>query len=134
MKKTGTASQASAGKVPAAAAGPQANVLTVRLTSLPDISSLSDVEEHGYLFYGRFAVTRDGKFWFADALSTHPVNTEIGWYWALATNGELLVSARGVALEGESLFHGHKASLARLIHELAQHDYIKEPTGIRMIT
>lgn len=106
--------------------------LTIRLWRLPDIHSLEAVLEHGLERYGRFALLRDGGFWFADAVSSHPAITVVGWYWALDTDGILLVSARGAALDGESLFTSKKDVLARLVEELVGRRYITKPSAIRL--
>jgi len=104
------------------------------LTRLPDINSEQTVASHGLLRYGRFAVTRGGGFWFALAISSHPTNTEVGWYWAVNEAGELLVSARGAGIDGEALFNKHKPFLAQLIDQLVKLRCIDKPRAIRVIT
>jgi hypothetical protein len=104
--------------------------LRIELARLPDISSSDEVARHGLAAYGRFALLRDGGFWFADALSSHPLDTARGWYWALAPNGKLLVSARGAAAEGELLFGPDKVVLARLVDELVRRRHLGKPTSI----
>ncbi len=108
--------------------------LTIRLTRLPDIHSEQAVASHGLLRYGRFAVTRGGGFWFAQTISSHPTNTQVGWYWAVNAAGELLVSARGAGIDGEALFSTHKPVLAQLIDQLVKLRCIDKPRAIRVVT
>ncbi len=105
--------------------------LIVHLTRLPDINSLQAVAEHGLVCYGRFAITRNGSFWFAYERSSHPFTTAIGWYWAIALDGALLVSARGSALDGQALFAEHAPVLAMLIERLVRERIIPKPDSIR---
>ncbi len=107
--------------------------LTIRLIRLPDIHRLQAVSDHGYVRYGRFAVLRGGSFWFADAVSSHPGDTDTGWYWAITPGGELLVSARGAGIDGAALFADRKPTLAQLIEELVQRRYIRKPTRIQLV-
>jgi len=46
--------------------------LTIRLTRLPDIHTEQAVASHGLLRYGRFVLMREGGFWFAHTISSHP--------------------------------------------------------------
>ncbi len=108
--------------------------LTIRLTRLPDIHSYASAAAHGFRNYGRFAVTRDGGFFFAETLSSHPSDTKVGWYWAIARDEEVLVSARGAAIDGEALFHEYRPALALLVEALVQRRYIPKPQNIRSIT
>ena len=126
MDKAGPGGRAAAGSVGGSF------TLTIRLRRLPDIHSLESVRERGFVRYGRFALLRDGGFWFADAVSSHPATTVVGWYWALDAEGILLVSARGAAPDGESLFTSKKDVLARLVEELVGRRYIAKPSAIRL--
>mgnify|MGYP000892964224 CR=1 FL=1 len=110
---------------------PARRELVVRLTRLPDIDSPRAAAEHGLMRYGRFALTRGGSFWFAYERSSHPSNTAIGWYWAIAPDGALLVSARGSALDGQELFGAQAPALAALIARLVREGIIPKPTSIR---
>ncbi len=101
--------------------------LIIKRASLPDINSLEDVYEHGFLQYGRFAVLEDGSIWFGDALSSHPQNTDRGWYWAISNSGELLVSARGTEEDGVRLFTDNKPLLGLLVEELIEKGLIRKP-------
>ncbi|GAB1432145.1 hypothetical protein MASR2M29_07700 [Spirochaetota bacterium] len=105
--------------------------LVIRLTRLPDIDSPKAASDHGLLRYGRFALTRAGSFWFAHERSSHPPTTLTGWYWAIATDGTLLVSARGSALDGEALFGSKAPALAKLIERLVSERIIPKPASIR---
>jgi hypothetical protein len=89
-----------------------------QLVRLPDINNDRDLERYGYRAYGRFALLRDGSFWFGDMRSSHPRDCMIGWYWAVSAAGELLVSARGARVDGERLFGDLRRALARLMEEL----------------
>lgn len=105
--------------------------LVVRLTRLPDIDSPSVAANHGLVHYGRFAVTRNGSFWFAYERSSHPSTTAVGWYWAIASDGALLISARGSALDEQALFGKQAPTLAMLIDYLVKKHIIPKPTSIR---
>ncbi|HOM98510.1 MAG TPA: hypothetical protein P5519_09890 [Spirochaetia bacterium] len=107
--------------------------LTIRLTRLPDIHSYEAAEAHGFYYYGRFAVTRTGGFFFAETISSHPSETKIGWYWAIAKADEVLVSARGAAIDGEILFKEYAPALALLVEALVKRHYIAKPQRIRTI-
>jgi hypothetical protein len=110
---------------------PPARELIVRLTRLPDIDSPKAAAGHGLARYGRFALTRSGAFWFAYERSSHPPTTAVGWYWAVATDGALLVSARGSALDGQALFGVQAPALATLIERLVRERVIPKPSAIR---
>ena len=77
--------------------------MRIRIARLPDINSVQALEKYGYTSYGRFAILRGGGLWFGDFHSSHPASTATGWYWAVDRNGDLLVSARGAALDVEML-------------------------------
>lgn len=104
--------------------------LQIRLIRLPDINTDAEVTRHRYSHYGRFSILQNSRFWFADAISSHPMDTKIGWYWALSDKGELLVSGRGAAQEGNLLFSEYKNTLLLLIDELARRRYISKPMEI----
>lgn len=57
--------------------------------------------------------------------------TAIGWYWAIASDGALLVLARGSALDGQALFGEHAPVLAVLIDRLVRERIIPKPGSIR---
>ena len=102
--------------------------LTIRLSNLPDLDSLEAVHEYGYRLYGRFAILEDGNFWFAEALSSHPLDTATGWYWAITSKGELLVSARGAETDEQSLFAERKPVLGLLVEKLIEAGIIRKPS------
>jgi hypothetical protein len=91
--------------------------IPIRLTRLPDIHS--NLDRYGFRDYGRFALLRDGGFWWGDIRSSHPRDCQIGWYWAISGEGDLLVSARGEGIDGDSLFGEKKPVLARLLAEFS---------------
>jgi len=105
--------------------------LNIRLTRLPDINTDQDMTRHGFHDYGRFALTRTG-FWFAGSRSSHPADCQVGWYWAISGE-ELLVSARGAKMDGESLFNERKPVLARLVEELVKRRVIRKPESITLV-
>lgn len=107
--------------------------LIIRLTRLPDIHAYDAAEAHGFRYYGRFAVTRSGGFFFADTVSSHPLDTKVGWYWAIVRDAELLVSARGSVIDGEALFHEYAPVLALLVEALVKRRYISKPQNIRTV-
>ena len=109
------------------------NILKIRLIRLLDINKDSEVKRHGYIHYGRFAVLRDNSFWFSEVQSSHPQDTQTGWYWAISPAGELLVSARGATPDGERLFADCKMMLALLIEELVRRRCISKPGGIERV-
>ena len=106
--------------------------MTIRLVRLPDIDSDRQLQQTGYVFYGRFAVLLDNSFWFGSLSTSHPAVTKTGWYWATTRAEELLVSARGSKLAGDALFHEHKPVLAWLIEELVKRRIIWKPMTITM--
>jgi len=110
---------------------PVGRELVVRLTRLPDVDSPRAAAEHGLTRYGRFALTRGGSFWFAYERSSHPPTTAVGWYWAVAPDGALLVSTRGSALDGHALFGAQAPALAALIERLVRERVILKPATIR---
>ena len=106
--------------------------LRVSLARLPDIDSVSGLARHGLTDYGRFALLRDGSFWFAGLASSHPRDCAVGWYWAITAEGGLLVSARGAARDGQSLFGERKPVLALLVGELVARRTIPRPDAISL--
>jgi len=106
--------------------------LRVALARLPDIDSGSGLARHGLTAYGRFAILRDGSFWFAGLASSHPRDCAVGWYWAVTQEGGLLVSARGAAAEGRSLFGERRPVLALLVEELVARRTIPRPDAISL--
>lgn len=108
-------------------------ILTIRQKRLPDIDTSMAVERSGLARYGRFALTRNGSFWFGEAASSHPPDTATGWYWGITLQGELLVSARGAGLDGDALFSERKPVLARLIDELVRRRFLPRPAGVNLI-
>jgi len=110
---------------------PTARELVVRLTRLPDIDSPKAAAGQNLVRYGRFALTQGGSFWFAYERSSHPPTTVVGWYWAVAPDGALLVSACGSALDGQALFGAKAQALATLIDRLVRERVIPKPTAIR---
>ena len=102
------------------------------LARLPDIDSGCGLARHGLADYGRFAVLRDGSFWFGGLASSHPRDCAVGWYWAVAADGGLLVSARGAAADGRSLFGERKQVLALLVEELVARRIIRRPDAISL--
>jgi len=106
------------------------NILVIRKVRLLDLNTDAEIERHGYACYGRFSMLRNGSFWFGDVRSMHPKETSIGWYWAISPTGELLVSARGAAPDGERLFTDCKPILTLLIEELVKRRYILKPVQI----
>lgn len=107
--------------------------MTIRITRLPDINSERDLEQYGYSSYGRFALLRGGGgLWFGDLHSSHPESTLVGWYWAVEGDGDLLVSARGTALDVEMLVRERKDILAWLIDELVRRRMVKKPMSLEI--
>jgi hypothetical protein len=102
--------------------------MQIRLLRLPDINS--NIDRYGFRAYGRFALLRNGSIWFGDIRSCHPFNCQIGWYWAIANTGELLVSARGAGIDGDSLFRERKPVLAALVEELVRQRILSRPNRI----
>ena len=104
--------------------------LHIRLERLPDIDSERGLSRHGLADYGRFALLRDGSFWFGGLSSSHPRDCAVGWYWAVAADGRLLVSARGAAVDGQSLLGERRPVLALLVEELVERRRIGRPDAI----
>jgi len=104
--------------------------LTIQLDSLPDISSVRDLERYQFRDYGRFAVLQDGRFWVESLHSSYPANMETGWFWAVDRSERLLVSPRGAVMDGESLFTRKKHILARLVEELVRKRILARPRAI----
>lgn len=50
--------------------------LVIKNVSLPDLDDPGEFSEYGIIEYGRFAVRRDGSYWFGDARSTNPPDTD----------------------------------------------------------
>lgn len=107
-------------------------LLRVRLGRLPDLDSEEAAERRGLRAYGRFAITRGGRFWFGSARSSHPGDTRVGWYWALDQEGTLLVSARGVEADGLALFEDGRPTLAFLVERLVKLRVIPNPKSISL--
>jgi hypothetical protein len=107
-------------------------VMIIRLTRLPDIDSDRQLQQTGYVFYGRFAVLLENSFWYGSLSTSHPAVTKTGWYWATTRADELLVSARGSKLDGEALFHEHKPVLALLVEELVKRGITRKPVAITL--
>lgn len=101
--------------------------MTIHLTRLPDINTDRDLESYGYRAYGRFALLRGSGFWWGDLHSSHPSDTATGWYWAIDRGGDLYVSARGAATDGEMLIRDRRDVLAWLVEELVRRRYIRKP-------
>jgi hypothetical protein len=70
---------------------------------LPDINSYTALDRYGYRTYGRFAILRDGSLWVGDLHSSHPQDTEVGWYWAVSGENKLLISPRGSKIDNNLL-------------------------------
>jgi len=104
----------------------------VRLVRLPDINTDRQLQQTGYVFYGRFAVLLDNSFWFGSMSTSHPAVTKTGWYWATTRADELMVSPRGSKLAGEALFNEYKPVLAWLIEELVKRRIIRKPVAITL--
>jgi hypothetical protein len=112
---------------------PELRQMKVHLVRLPDINSNRDLEGSGYQMYGRLALLRGGVCWFGDLHSSHPANTQIGWYWAIGSQGDLYVSARGAGLDGEILIHDRRDILAWLIAELVRRRLMLTPDRLQII-
>jgi len=106
------------------------NVLVVKSGRLPDLAGAEEARERGLLAYGRFALLRDGSLWTGDARSSHPADTARGWYWAIDTMGDLILSPRGARSEGEWLFREGRALIAVLLVELERRCAIARPRSI----
>jgi hypothetical protein len=109
-----------------------ATTLTIRRARLPDLDREAPMRAAGYEAYGRFALLRGGGFWFGELRSSHPGTTTVGWYWAIDARGELLVSPRGAAVDGELLFGERRDLLARLVAELVGRRLLPKPGSIRL--
>lgn len=107
--------------------------MIIRLVRLPDINTQTVLDRYEYRAYGRFAVLRDGSFWWGELHSSHPKDTKIGWYWSISEVGDMLVSARGTQLDGESLFRDQKPILAILVMELVSGLIIAKPKSIEYL-
>lgn len=60
---------------------------------LPDVHSLDSLPKN-IIEYGRCAILNDNTFWIGNMKSSHPLNTNIGFYYALTSKGNLVISAR----------------------------------------
>lgn len=107
--------------------------MKVHLVRLPDINSERSLQGSGYQIYGRLALLRGGSCWLGDIHSSHPANTQIGWYWAIGSEGDLYVSARGAGLDGETLIHDRRDILAWLIAELVRRRMMRKPDCLQII-
>lgn len=105
-------------------------VLTIREARLPDLDDPDEADKQGYRAYGRLALLRSGTLWFGDARSSHPGSSRIGWYWAIAADESLLVSARGCLTDIDTLFSGDRKILAWLLTELERRRLIARPREI----
>lgn len=105
--------------------------MTIKIARLPDINSAQALEKYGYASYGRFALLRGG-LWFGDLHSSHPASTITGWYWAVDRYGDLLVSARGAALDVETLVREQKDILAWLVSELVRRRIVLKPMSLEI--
>jgi len=102
--------------------------MKIRLTRLPDINTDRQLQVTPYWAYGRFALLRGGgALWFGDLHSSHPATTVSGFYWAVDRGGDLYVSARGAATDGEMLIRDRRDVLAWLVEELVRRRYIRKP-------
>ena len=73
------------------------HILTIDLTRrLPDIDSYDSLPAE-YEEYGRFAVLRNGTYWSAPIMSSHPPTTKDGFYWAVIGD-TLYLSPRGTTM------------------------------------
>jgi len=98
--------------------------MKIAFVRLPDISSFADLDRHGLVSYGRFALLQDGSLWVGDLHSSHPRDTKIGWYWAVSGEGKLLISARGAEIDNELLRSPESLILPQLISELKRRSSI----------
>jgi len=106
------------------------NILVVKSGRLPDLEGADDARERGLLAYGRFALLRDGSLWLGDARSAHPADTAKGWYWAIDTMGDLILSPRAARDDGEWLFGKGRRLVAILLAELEARRAIARPRAI----
>ncbi len=91
---------------------------------LPDINSYPEFEKTGLRAYGRFAILNDGSFWFGDLQSSHPRDTKAGWYWAVDSARNVLISARGAELDNDIIRDPKTRVLKWLIGELSRRGLI----------
>jgi len=76
--------------------------MKIIIKRLPDINSYMDLPGD-YADYGRFGMTRSGRFYMLGIHSSHPADTETGGYWAVNSKGDVLyLSARGCSEGFES--------------------------------
>ena len=106
------------------------DILVVKSGRLPDLDGPEEARERGLLAYGRFALLRDGSLWIGDARSSHPADTARGWYWAIDTMGDLILSPRGARIDGEWLFREGRGLVAALLPELERRRAIARPQAI----
>jgi len=108
-------------------------VLTIREGRLPDLDDPSDAATRGYRAYGRLALFRSGGLWFGNTRSSHPASTQVGWYWAINADDDLIVSARGCLTDIELLLGKDRRTLAWLLTELERRRLISRPQKVRII-
>lgn len=106
------------------------NILVVKSGRLPDLEGADEARERGLLAYGRFSLLRDGSLWVGDARSSHPADTARGWYWAVDTMGDLILSPRGARCDGEWLFGAGRWLVAALLAELEARCAIVRPRAV----
>lgn len=106
--------------------------MKIRVLRLPDINSDRDLAKYGYRAYGRFALLRRNGLWYGDLHSSHPSTTQTGWYFAVTSEGDLLVSARGAGIDGEVLVNKRRDILAWLVGELVKRKIIGKPTNLQL--
>lgn len=107
--------------------------MIIHLTRLPDISTDRQLQATPFCAYGRFALLRDGAFWYGDLRSSHPTTTQTGWYWAADGSGDLHVSARGAGIDGQMLVRDRRDILAWLVHELVRRRVIRKPQCLEVV-
>lgn len=106
------------------------DILVVKSGRLPDLAGAEEARERGLLDYGRCALLGDGSLWLSDARSSHPAGTAKGWYWAIDTLGDLILSPRGAGCDGEWLFGEGRWLMAALLAELEARRAISRPRSI----
>lgn len=107
--------------------------MRIYLTRLPDISNDRQLLATPYWTYGRFALLRKGGFWWGDLHSSHPATTVTGFYWAVDRGGDLYVSARGAATDGETLIRDRRDVLAWLVEELVRRRFVRKPESLSIV-
>jgi len=94
----------------------------MKFKRLPDINRPQEMDRHGFSSYGRFAVLRDDSLWVGEIASSHPRETLAGFYWAIGSDGELLISTRGNILDYD--FLEDSSILDQLTHELIRRGHV----------